>query len=209
MLKSKDITGMMNEIYTLLDSNKDYLCRLDGSLGDGDIGITMSKGFSSIVNFNKQNTEIDDIGLLMKNYGLILAENAPSTMGTLLASGFLHASKEANGKKQITQEEFISLIEDIIIGIQNRGKAELGDKTILDALIPAKDALKRSTENKDDILTIFENAYKAAHDGMLSTIDLQARRGRASRYLEKSQGKQDPGATVGMLMFEGFLNYID
>src|SRR5689334_8160232 len=102
MFKYHDIKGMINEISLLMEENKKLLCELDGVLGDGDVGITMSRGFSSLVEFNNSDSIEDNIGILFKKYGLIFADKAPSTMGTLLASAFMKSGKSLEGKSELT-----------------------------------------------------------------------------------------------------------
>ncbi|MBD1381999.1 dihydroxyacetone kinase subunit DhaL [Metabacillus arenae] len=207
MFNVQDIKNIFKEISRLMDSNKEFLCQLDGTLGDGDIGITMSKGFSAIKEASLKDKE-QDIGSLVFSYGMIMAEKAPSTMGTLLASAFLKAGNQFKGKQQLSFNDFVIFIETMIQGIKERGKAQFGDKTILDSFIPALESLKNSAEKKENILQSIQKAHNSAEKGMKNTINLKSRKGRAARYLEDSIGKQDPGATVGALFFEGILQYV-
>jgi len=204
---TEDIKKIFKGISILIDENKDFLCQLDGSLGDGDIGITLSKGFSEINKVSLTFKEAD-IGSLLVSYGMVMIEKAPSTMGTLLASSFLKAGKEFKGKEQFTLHELVRFLELMITGIKEKGKADLGDKTVLDSLIPAWLSLKNSLENEENIVSAFKNASLAADEGMENTINLKAKKGRAARYLDDSIGKQDPGATVGALFIKGIFNYV-
>lgn len=203
----ENVKDIFKEISLLIDDNKDFLCQLDGSLGDGDIGITLSKGFSAINTTSLEYKE-QDIGTLLLSYGMVMAEKAPSTMGTLLASAFLKTGKQFKGQDQLTLNDFVTFLNTMAQGIKERGKAELGDKTVLDSLIPAWETLKVSAENKENFQQAFEKAYKSADEGMKNTINMKSRKGRAARYLDDSIGKQDPGATVGALFIKGILNYV-
>lgn len=207
-LDTNDFKGIFKQIGILMSGNKTYLCELDGSLGDGDIGVTMDSGFSYI-NSQLEEELPDDIGNLFIKCGFILSEKAPSTMGTLLGSSFLNVGKEFKGKDKLEVKDLHELFSLISQGIEKRGKAKIGDKTILDSLIPAINSLRDSNEMSDPTLKeALYDSYKAAEKGMESTIEMVAKKGRAARYLENSKGKQDPGATVGKLIFEGFYNYI-
>ncbi|WHY00386.1 dihydroxyacetone kinase subunit DhaL [Neobacillus sp. DY30] len=207
MIYVEDVKDIFKEIRVLIDDHKDFLCQLDGSLGDGDIGITLSKGFAAIDTTSLEYGE-KDIGTLLLSYGMVMGEKAPSTMGTLLASAFLKTGKQFKGQEHLTLNDLVTFLETMIQGIKDRGKAELGDKTVLDSLIPPWQTLKTSSENKESYQQAFEKAYKSADEGMKNTINMKSRKGRAARYLDDSIGKQDPGATVGALFIKGILNYV-
>lgn len=206
-LTVQDIIGVFGEVSLLMDENKDYLCELDGAIGDGDIGLTMSRGFQSIKEY-ADSEEFGDIGSLLLQSGMTLADSAPSTMGTLFASGFIKAGKVAKGKTELYLEDLRDVLKEIEVGIMDRGKAKVGDKTILDALSPATISLEQSITNNEKMNEAIEKAYHAAVKGMNDTANMQSQHGRAGRYLEKSIGKIDPGATVGALFYKGIYEYI-
>ncbi|WP_035711287.1 dihydroxyacetone kinase subunit DhaL [Salibacterium aidingense] len=206
-LNIDDFKNIFSEISTLMNDNKNYLCELDGVLGDGDIGVTMASGFSFVKKELQEKQSLGDFGQFFRTCGSVMSEKAPSTMGTLLGSGFIKASKSLKGKESLDQSDLVELFNQINDGIQSRGKAEIGDKTILDALTPAVKALEK--EKNASIETMILEAYKAAEVGMKQTIEMQSNKGRGARYQENSKGKQDPGATVAKLIFEGFRIYIN
>lgn len=202
-----DIKGIFNEISDLMEENKNYLCELDGAIGDGDIGLTMARGFHAIRQMLEEE-DFEDIGSLLLKSGMEMSNKSPSTMGTLIASGLLRAAKKTRGKKELDLIEFCELLQEIEEGIIERGNAKVGDKTILDALNPASKALMNAIEENKSVKKAVEDAVLAAEQGMKNTIHLQSEHGRAARYLEKSIGKQDPGATVGALVYKGIYNYL-
>ncbi len=206
-LTIKDIIGIFGDVSLIMDENKDYLCELDGAIGDGDIGLTMSRGFRSIKEY-ADNEEFVDVGSLLLRSGMTLADSAPSTMGTLFASGFIKAGKALKGKTELNLEGFRDMLKEIEVGIMDRGKAKVGDKTILDSLSPATISLEQSINNKERMNEAIEKAYNAAVKGMNDTVNMQSQHGRAGRYLEQSIGKIDPGATVGALFYKGIYEYI-
>jgi len=210
LLYSSDFRKIFKEIESLMKENKDYLCKLDGALGDGDIGVTMCTGFYHI-NIALEATPINDIGELFIKSGFVISDKAPSTMGTLLGSGFLNAGANMRGVTEIDLEGLFQLFSHVSEGIIKRGKAKLGDKTILDSLIPAIKVLEVGSESssKMNLKEGITKAYRAAEEGMKNTIDMKSSKGRGARYLENSKGKQDPGATVCKLIFEGFCRYIN
>lgn len=203
-----EVKEIFNEIKTIMDENRDYLVTLDGAMGDGDLGLTMANGFGAIVNA-LEKTDSVDIGTTVSKMGLVLNEAAPSTMGTLLATALMRAGKAVKGTVEIGLEEMVEMGKAAVGGIKDRGKADVGDKTIIDSLHPAVEALERAKEEGLDMGMAFKNALAAAQDGMERTKEIQAKFGRAAYYGEKSIGKQDPGATAGMLLVKAICNYFN
>jgi dihydroxyacetone kinase-like protein len=203
-LRKEDVFQILEEISKIMDENKDYLCRLDGALGDGDIGLTMSKGFKAIVS-NLPNLADQDIGGIFVQCALLMGETVASTIGTLISAGLLHAGKALSGKNELSKEDLILLFEAMIKGISGRGKAKVGEKTILDSLGPAAQAMALANSQQVSLKEMMNRALEAAENGVKETISMQSKHGRASRYLERSIGLQDPGATVGALMIKGFV----
>jgi len=202
-LQKKDLIWIFEEISRIMDENKDYLCKLDGALGDGDIGLTMSKGFRAIVS-NLPNLADEDIGGILIQSSLLMGETVASTMGTLVSSALLRAGKALAGKNELSKEDSIVLFEAMIKGISDRGKAKVGEKTILDSLVPAAHAMALAHCQKGSLKEMMNRALEAADNGVKETISMQSKHGRAGRYLERSIGLQDPGATVGALLIKGF-----
>lgn len=187
----------------LMEANKQYLIDLDSALGDGDLGLTMTAGFAEALNFVTSSTE-NDLGKLTAQMGMAISKKVPSTMGTLVASGFMGAGKSAKGHQLLNGDEFASYMEAFVAGVMNRGKASAGDRTIVDSLRPATDALKQAVQAGDDLKTALEKAAKAAAAGVEATKQMQPKFGRAVYYGDQVLGKEDQGAVVGKLIFEGF-----
>lgn len=187
----------------LMEVNKQYLIDLDSALGDGDLGLTMTAGFAEALNFVTSSTE-NDLGKLTAQMGMAISKKVPSTMGTLVASGFMGAGKSAKGHQLLNGDEFAAYMEAFVAGVMNRGKASAGDRTIVDSLRPAADALKQAVQAGDDLKTALEKAAKAAAAGVEATKQMQPKFGRAVYYGDQVLGKEDQGAVVGKLIFEGF-----
>ncbi len=187
----------------LMEANKQYLIDLDSALGDGDLGLTMTAGFAEALNFVTSSTE-NDLGKLTAQMGMAISKKVPSTMGTLVASGFMGAGKSAKGHQLLNGDEFAAYMEAFVAGVMNRGKASAGDRTIVDSLRPAADALKQAVQAGDDLKTALEKAAKAAAAGVEATKQMQPKFGRAVYYGDQVLGKEDQGAVVGKLIFEGF-----
>lgn len=139
--------------------------------------------------------------------GMIMASSAASTMGTLIATGMMRAGKHVKGLETISIREIAEMGNAAIEGIKQRGKAEIGDKTILDSLYPVVQILEDNKNSDDPLESIFKKAYGASLKGVEETKKMISKHGRASWYGEKSLGKQDPGATVGALIFKAIYNY--
>jgi len=199
----EDMKLIVKNITEIMETEKDYLCNLDSKLGDGDIGLSMSKGFQAVNQYLKEFSK-NDMGELFIKSGFIIADKAPSTIGVLVGSSFMQGGKTVKGKSALTNKDLSNLFKSMNEGIERRGKAKQGDKTILDSMIPASETFADCIEKGESLNIAIEEACKRAKSGMINTINMQSNFGRASRYLENSIGFQDPGATVGYLLYKGF-----
>ncbi len=187
----------------VMDENKEYLIELDAALGDGDLGLTMSTGFGRAKEAVQASTE-NDLGKLFMLAGMTIAKAVPSTMGTLVASGFMKAAKALKDKTELTQGDFATFGAEFVNGIMERGKAKPGDRTIIDAMMPAAEALKADAEKSTDFATIAKNALAAAEGGVEATKNMKAAFGRGVFFGEQVLGKPDQGAIVGMLIYKSW-----
>jgi phosphoenolpyruvate---glycerone phosphotransferase subunit DhaL len=206
-LNINDIKYIFKEIKLTMIENRDYLIELDGAMGDGDLGITMVEGFNAIVNETDKITE-NDIGVVLGRLGMIMANSAPSTLGTIIATAIMKSGKQVRGMTEISLEDIVKMGEAAVEGIKQRGKAEEGEKTILDSIVPAVNALKGELKPEYSLESAFENAYHVSLNGAESTKNMISKHGRAAWYGEKSIGRLDPGATAGMLIFKAIYSYI-
>lgn len=207
-LNADDIKGIFKSIRDVVDLNKTYLVELDGAMGDGDLGITMSFGFNKIVE-SLDDLNIEDIGMLIMKAGMIMADEAPSTLGTLVATGMIRCGKVLKGKKEIGLEDIIASNNAALDGMMERGKSKRGNKTILDSLFPALDALDKSKDLGEDLKEVFNMAYEAAKLGAENTKHMKSVHGRAAFYGDKSIGNIDGGAVLGSYLYEGASNYLN
>ncbi|TDO83452.1 dihydroxyacetone kinase DhaL subunit [Halanaerobium saccharolyticum] len=183
--------------------NKEYLTELDAAIGDGDHGINLARGFKKLKEkLEKENFEGRDE--LFKLTAMTLISNVGGASGPLYGTAFLNISKVISDNK-LDLDDLVEIAEESIAGIQKRGKAEAGEKTMLDTIIPAAESLKHSRANKVDLETALNNCLEKAAEGMKSTIEMQATKGRASYLGERSIGHQDPGATSSYLMIKTFI----
>lgn len=202
-----DLIGIFYEIRNLIVEQKGELLRLDSVMGDGDLGLTMEAGFEKICeNFCKLESE-NDIGIFLKKSGFAMAAAAPSTMGTLMATAIMKSGDAVKGKQCIEKSDIHMMIKNAIEGIEQRGKAKRGEKTILDSFYPAYEGSVQAIDEDKSLLEVFRMAYEGARKGVENTKTMQSVHGKAAVYREKTIGKQDPGATAGMYVFEGIYAY--
>ncbi|HPT82760.1 MAG TPA: dihydroxyacetone kinase subunit DhaL [Limnochordia bacterium] len=197
----EDLRTQFKVISAHINANKDLLIELDSALGDGDLGLTMSTGFEAAVEALEADGG-EDLGKTLMQVGMAVNNKAPSTMGTLISSAILRAARVVKGKAEFDDQDCVEMAKAAVQGIKDRGKAERGDKTILDSLIPAVEALEARLQEGASIKEALEDAAQAAKEGFEATAEMVSQKGRGHYYGEKSRGHKDPGAAVGMLIFE-------
>ena len=181
---------------------KEQLTQLDAAVGDGDHGINMDRGMSAVLAKVDAASEEQDIGALLKTVGMTLVSTVGGAGGPLYGTLFLQMGTAVSGKDELGPDDWAAALEAGIAGVQSRGKAEPGDKTMIDALIPGRDALKSALAGGASFEDALRQSAEAAEQGMRDTIPLVARKGRASYLGERSAGHQDPGATSSHLLLE-------
>ncbi len=189
------------ELQKIMGENREYLIDLDRVVGDGDLGLTMSDGFLAAYQAVKDSPETD-IGKMIYTAGKAMSTAVPSTMGTLMASGLMQAGKVLKGKTEIENEDLATFFMAYEEGVMNRGKAGIGEKTFLDGLDPAVEAMKAAFAAGDSMKTVAEKAVRAAEEGFEKTATMLAVHGRAATRGEASRSLKDPGAAVALLMMQ-------
>jgi dihydroxyacetone kinase-like protein len=165
----------------------------------------MTKGFQTVYD-EIDNIESDDLGAVLMKLGMKMNGTVASTMGTLISICFIKSSKEAKGFKEVGLEEIAKMGQAAAAGVSERGKAKVGDRTMLDALAPAVEALAKASDEKANLKEAFERAFEAAQKGVEDTRNMKPVFGRAAYYAEKVLGKPDSGAVAMMFIFEGIKN---
>jgi len=188
--------GDLQRIYT---ENRELLTALDSAIGDADHGINMDRGFAAV------KAEVDtnppaDLRSLFQSVAMVLIRTVGGAAGPLYGTFFLRASAACTGKEVLGAGDAVAVFRAGIEGIQQRGKAEAGDKTMLDTFLPALSAMQEALDAGGGLRAVLEAGTAAAESGMLSTIPMQARKGRASYLGARSVGHQDPGATSAFLL---------
>jgi len=197
----EDTLQWLRQLAQACQENRDYLTQLDSTIGDADHGINMDRGFKVVVEKVHAQTE-SDIGSLLKLVGTTLVSTVGGASGPLYGTAFLRAGVALSGKRELDESDYLALLEAAVEGIQARGKARQGEKTMLDALVPALAAAKAAQAAQLNLAQIARRASEAAEEGMKATIPLVATKGRASYLGERSAGHQDPGATSSWLILK-------
>ena len=206
MINSNQIKTLFAHWEAIMLENKDYLIKIDGIVGDGDLGLTMSDGFKA-AHTSIIESEETDIGKLFYNAGKAMSTAVPSTMGTLMASGLMQAGKILRSKSELSVSDITDLFDAYMQGVQMRGKAKVGEKTFLDGIAPAVESLKADSNVGKNILEAAQNAAEAAKKGSEHTKSMIAVHGRAATRGEKSRELLDPGSVVAVLIMQGFLKF--
>ena len=181
------------------EAHKDELTQLDAAIGDADHGANMARGFTAVKG-KLGELQGKDIGAVFKAVAMTLISTVGGASGPLYGTFFLQAAPGAAGKAELTQQELYSVFGSGLQGLMNRGKAAVGEKTMVDALVPAIDALKPA--GNDSLAEALDRAVAAAKKGADSTVPLVAKKGRASYLGERSAGHLDPGAASSVLLLE-------
>lgn len=181
---------------------RDQLNQLDAALGDGDTGITVAKAASGLLDYLEANAPGDDLGRYLAAAGMAINRVASSTMGTLIATAFMRAGKAAQGHATLDQALLAQMMQAANLGIQERGKAKLGDKTLVDALHPASEAFVAATEQGQSLEDALAAAVDAARQGRDAAIALRSQIGRAAWVGERTENQPDPGSVLVVYLLE-------
>jgi phosphoenolpyruvate---glycerone phosphotransferase subunit DhaL len=171
------------------------LVRLDTAIGDGDHGTNMDRGMRKAVE-KLDGSQPGDVGADLKAVGMALVSSVGGAAGPLYGTLFMQMGTATTGRSELDLEGWTAALDAAVKGVQARGRAEPGDKTMVDALLPALEALREG----GDMAEALRRAAGAAEEGMRATIPLEARKGRASYLGPRSVGHQDPGATSTYLL---------
>jgi phosphoenolpyruvate---glycerone phosphotransferase subunit DhaL len=199
MISHDDVIAWVRRFAAAVAENKTYLTELDSAIGDADHGINMDRGFTAVAG-KLDGLVGPDIGQTLKTVGTTLVSTVGGASGPLYGMFFMQMGGAAAGKESLTADDFATAFEAGVGGVLRIGKAEPGDKTMVDALIPARDALRAAIADGASVGDAVQQMANAAEEGMLATVPLVARKGRASYLGERSAGHQDPGATSTHLL---------
>ncbi len=202
-----DLVTVLQKTAEELKHHIDELRDLDAALGDGDLGVTIELGANAMLTYLSTQDELD-VGRMLAKMGMDINKVNPSTFGTLLASAFMGAGKAVQSKTDLNAGDLLAMGNGAIDAIRKRGKAEVGDKTMLDALVPAVEAYRGSLSCDNEIIQALVNAAAASEKGMKDTATMKAKFGRVSWRPDGGIGMKDGGATAMYLLVSSCTKYL-
>lgn len=197
------LANILKETVTELQAHAEELRELDSMIGDGDLGVTVNLLSKAVSDYVASSHETD-VGRFLALCGPYINRSNPSTFGTILALAFMGGGKKVIGKDAISVSDLVLIGEGAVENIQEKGKASVGDKTVLDSLVPALETLKKELASGSDPKSATTAAVKAAEEGMEATVNMKANIGRAKMFQDNSIGIQDGGATAMYYIIEAF-----
>ena len=198
----KDAGRIVLDLVDTINANRAYLSEIDGAIGDGDHGINMSKGFSQCGDALRAQAELPGLAEALDTLAMTLLDGIGGSMGPLYGSFFLGLAETLAGKETLDAVLFGEALAAGVAGVETVGSAQVGDKTLMDTLVPAREAYRSALAAGADFGTALGAMTEAAEQGWQSTRDLQARIGRAARLGERSIGVLDAGATSCFLILK-------
>jgi len=201
-VSSYEIAKMLLTVSQEMSLNKSYLVDIDSKIGDGDLGLTMEKGFVAASRFAQANSKLPPSELLIKS-GFEIIKVAPSTMGNLMGSGLIQGGKAVNGKDTLSSSDLVLFMEGFLQGVLIRGKAQVGEKTIVDVLVPTVEKMK--SYKGESPIEVLREGLKGAQEGIETEHEMMNQHGKAAVFREKTIGMKDPGSEAVLIMIKAFV----
>lgn len=200
-MNTEKLIATIRKVGAKIEAEKDFLTELDNVIADGDHGINLARGFGEV---DKKLDALADKepGDVLKTVGMTLVSTVGGASGPLYGTGFMKLGAALKGKADITVPDFLAGLQLAIEGIMQRGRSTKGEKTMLDSMIPAKEAMESAWNETQDAKAAFTAGVAAAWEGVEYTKTIAATKGRASYIGERSIGHQDPGATSFTMVLE-------
>ena len=199
----EQLPALFQGVAAIFAEKKVELCNMDAQMGDGDLGLTMDKGYGALPALLQENMEAGDIGKTLMKGGMKMSSLVPSTMGTLMSSGIMEGGKALKGKDAMGPRELADCLTAFAAGVQKRGKCQPGDRTILDALEAGAQAAAKAAEEGGDLSAVIAAACEGAAQGVEATKDMVPKFGKAAVFAAKAKGVPDQGAMAGLYMLQG------
>ncbi len=197
------LPALFEGVAAIFAEKREELCDMDANMGDGDLGLTMDKGYGALPDLLRENMEAADAGKTLMKAGMKMSSVVPSTMGTLMSSGIMEGGKALKGKAELGPAELSVYLTAFAAGIQKRGKCQPGDRTILDAVSPAAEAAEKAAEAGGDLSAVIAAACEGAAKGVEATKAMTPKFGKAAVFAAKAAGVADQGAVAGLYMLQG------
>ena len=200
-MKSLQVIELLRKIGDKIIAEKEFLTELDRPIGDNDHGINMARGFEAVAG-KLEGLADKDIGTILKTTGMTLVSTVGGSSGPLYGTLFMKMGMALKDNMDLSFPDFLAAFQVGIDGVGQRGHSTVGEKTMLDALVPSIEAMKASWETQADARAAVEAGAQAAAAGVEHTKEIIATKGRASYVGERSLGHQDPGATSYLFMVQ-------
>lgn len=201
MAATDSTLSIVREMASAMEEHRRELTRLDSEIGDGDHGNNMQRGFTAALE-RVEGTEVKEPADALKAVAMALMSKVGGAAGPLYGTAFLRAASALAGKPEPSPEDVAEALEAAVGGVKQRGKAEVGDKTMVDALEPAVAAAREAAASGKGVGEVLRMAAEAAEEGAESTVPLVARRGRANYLGARAQGHMDPGSSSSFLLLD-------
>lgn len=199
------LCALLDEVADIIIQKRSRLTELDAAIGDGDFGTSLSTGFRKVKDQLPQ-MEKESTGEILKKVAITLTSSVGGVSGTIWGTAFLRAGMKAGDKKELDADNILEMMDAALEGIKARGKAEPGEKTLIDALHPAIEEFRKVREEGGSLVQAFERAAAAARNGSDATVDMVAKKGRASYLGERTKGHRDAGSWAIVLVFDTLTN---
>jgi phosphoenolpyruvate---glycerone phosphotransferase subunit DhaL len=203
-IDAQAVRDAFRRVSQALIREQEFLLSLDQEVGDGDLGITLAK-IAAAWNDMLETTPLTDMGAFLANAGMIANRVGSSSLGTLIATALMRAGKEARGLAEMSPENLAVMVQAADQGVMERGKAQMGDKTVVDSLHPGALAFSAAIAESLDLAAAGAQFLQAAEEGLNRVTPLQSRIGRASWLGERSIGKVDPGCAALVVILKAVL----
>ncbi|MCR4908075.1 MAG: dihydroxyacetone kinase subunit L [Lachnospiraceae bacterium] len=204
----EELPELFESVAAIFAEKKDELCDMDAHMGDGDLGLTMNKGFGALPGLIKENGVEGDIGKTLMKSGMKMASLVPSTMGTLMSSGLMGAGKAMGSVPELGAKELSVFFRGFADGVANRGKNKPGERTITDALEPAALSAEEAFAGGGDLKAVIDGALSGVEKGVEATKDMLPVKGKAAVFADRAKGVPDQGAVAAKYLIQGMHNYI-
>jgi dihydroxyacetone kinase-like protein len=206
-ITAEHVIRFLEGVATRIKERRDELTQLDSAIGDADHGANLDRGFTAVL-AKLPSVADKDIGTILKTAGMTLVSTVGGASGPLYGTAFMRAGMALTDRYELTEGDLLAALEAALEGIMARGKAQRGEKTMIDAIAPGIDALKDATASQLSTLEAGQIALQAVQEGAQATIPMLATKGRASYLGERSVGHQDPGATSALYIAQVMLETI-
>ncbi|MFP3903593.1 MAG: dihydroxyacetone kinase subunit DhaL [Armatimonadota bacterium] len=206
-LTKNDIMAIIRRLGEKMPEHKEQLRELDAQLGDGDLGVTIELGTEAMAAGVDELSD-QDTGMVLARSGMTFNQAGASTFGAIFATALMSAGKQIQDQDEFALADLAEMFDAAIEGVKERGGAEQGEKTILDVLIPMRDALREALEDGLDLQEAIFSAHEACQTGLEATKEMEGKYGRAGWLKDRSVGVQDPGSTAICLMWGYVCQYM-